>query len=168
MTDTPDHHDTRISSGDQAVPAEQGAGLWVRAVARLVDFVVLALTNVVLVGLLGDVVGTVLGAAVGLAYFAVLESDGRQTPGKLVTGLRTIGPSGLAPTLEQAVRRNIWVAFGLVGVVPFIGGLIAGAAQLAAVVMIAAGVSASSGGGRGWHDRFAGGTRVVPTRNVTR
>lgn len=163
MTDTPDH-DTHTSPGPQVDAAERKAGLGVRAVARLIDFVLLAIVNAVVLVVLGDALGTALGAAITLAYFAVLESTSGQTLGKMLMKLRTVGPIGGTPSLDQAVRRNIWVALGVVGVVPLVGGLISGAAQLAAAIMIAVGIADSSGGGRGWHDRFAGGTLVVRTR----
>ena len=158
------------------------AGLGPRALARLIDFVLLAVVNAVVVGvlvvglLLGRSGGLVMGAgasglaatalaavitaAVNLAYFAGLESRGGQTVGKMVMRLRVLGPSGGAPTLEEAIRRNVWVAFGIAGVVPVIGGLVGSLAQLAAVVMIA--IAIADGSGRqACHDRFAGGTGVV-------
>lgn len=151
------------------------AGIGPRALARLVDFVLLAVVNAVLVGVL--LVGALLGvsggfvsglgalvaAVVNLAYFAVLESRGGQTVGKMVLKLRVTGPTGGLPTLEQAVRRNVWVAFGAAGVVPVIGGLVGGLAQLAAVVLIAIALADRR---PGWHESFAGGTAVVETQPV--
>jgi hypothetical protein len=75
---------------------------------------------------------------------------------------------GNAPSVEQAIRRNIWVAFGIAGVVPIIGGLIGSLAQLGAVVMVAVGIADGKSGGRGWHDRFAGGTLVVAAGEADR
>ena len=43
--------------------------------------------------------------------------------------LKVFGPDGASnPTMEQAVRRNIWTGFGILGVVPIIGALIGGLA----------------------------------------
>src|SRR5690349_16776110 len=125
------------------------AGIGPRALARLIDFVLLAVVNAVLVGVLlvgallglsgGFVsgVGAIIGAVVNLVYFAGLESQVGQTVGKMVVWLRVTGPSGSLPSLEEAVRRNIWVAFGAAGVLPVIGGLVGSLAQLAAVAVIA-------------------------------
>lgn len=153
------------------------AGIGPRALARLIDFVLLAVVNAVLVGFLlvgallglsgGFVsgIGAVVGAVVNLAYFAGLESRLGQTIGKMVLKLRVTGPSRDLPTFEEAVRRNIWVAFSAAGIVPVIGGLVGSLAQLAAVVLIA--IALADGKGRAaWHDRFAGGTRVVATELV--
>jgi uncharacterized RDD family membrane protein YckC len=182
MTDAP--RDSLSSEGSPAVTPPAG-GLGVRAVARLIDFVLLAVVNAVIVGvvlvgailgesggmmmgagasgILASAVGAVCGAAINLGYFAALESGGRQTVGKKMMKLRVVGPDGNAPTIEQAIRRNIWVACGIAGVVPIIGGLIGSLAQLAAVVMIAIGIADGKSGGRAWHDRFAGNTLVVAT-----
>jgi uncharacterized RDD family membrane protein YckC len=180
MTDAPDHS---VHRAPDAAPTPTAATLGVRALARLVDFVLLAVVNAVVVGivvvgalfgqsggvLLGvggsgivaGAVGALLGAAINLAYFALLESRDGQTLGKRLFKLRVVDAAGRTPSLEQAVRRNIWVAFGVAGVVPIIGGLVGSLAQLVAVIMIAVGISDARAGGRGWHDRFAGGTLVV-------
>lgn len=190
MTDAPQHPGEDLSTEGPRTVTPTAAGLGVRAVARLVDFVILAVVNAVVVGalLVGAVlgqsggmvmgsgassivagaVGALLGALINLAYFAALESGGRQTIGKTVMKLRVIDEAGNAPSVEQAIRRNIWVAFGIVGVVPIIGGLIGGLAQLGAVIMIAVGITDSKSRGRGWHDRFAGGTLVVASSETGR
>ncbi len=152
-----------------------------RFLARLVDGILLAVvdgivvTGIVVGAILGDsggfpfgssgyaaaAVSSVLSAALYLAYFGYLESARGQSIGKSVMKLRVLGPQGGNPTLEQALRRNCWVAFGVLGVVPVVGGLVGELATLAAVVMIAIGISNDRADRRGWHDRFAGGTRVV-------
>jgi uncharacterized RDD family membrane protein YckC len=90
---TPDpaqHDDAWLQTG----PA---AGLWPRAGARLIDFVLLAVVNAVVVGVLvvgslfgrsggmlfgtgvssvgASAIGALLGAGINLAYFAVLASS---------------------------------------------------------------------------------------------
>ncbi|MEY3019046.1 MAG: hypothetical protein RLZZ272_30 [Actinomycetota bacterium] len=97
-----------------------------------------------------SLVGSIIGAAIFIGYFAFLESSRGQTIGKMLVRLRVEGPGGGNPTLEQAIRRNAWLALSIV---PWIGGL----AQFAAAVYIAVTISQ----GRPWHDAFAGGTRVV-------
>ena len=152
-----------------------------RFLARLIDHVLLLVVNFVLVSIfvvgslmngsggmfgggsnfLTNVVGSVLGAAIYLGYFAYMESSRGQTIGKMVVKLETRGANGGRPTMEEAVKRNIWVALTLLGIIPFVGGVLAGLAQLAAMIAIAVGISSDTAGRRGWHDKFAGGTQVV-------
>ena len=44
-----------------------------------------------------------------------MESSRGQTLGKMVLKLRRSGPTGSNPTLEQALRRNIFYAANLLG-----------------------------------------------------
>jgi uncharacterized RDD family membrane protein YckC len=152
-----------------------------RFLARLVDGILLAVIDGIVVS--GIIVGAIMGeggglyygtgnyaaaavsavlsSAIYLGYFGFLESTRGQTVGKMVMKLHVLGPQGGNPTLEQALRRNIWVAFGVLGVVPVIGGLVGGLASLVAVIMIVVGINGDTANRQGWHDRFAGGTRVV-------
>ncbi len=152
-----------------------------RFLARLIDFVLLGVVNAILVTVIvvgvvmGDsangfggastlaagLISSLLSAALYLGYFGYLESTRGQTIGKMVMKLRTVGPDGGNPTLEQALRRNVWVAFGALGVIPVIGGLIGSLASLAAVIMIAIGINKDPVNRQAWHDEFAGGTRVL-------
>lgn len=154
-----------------------------RFLARLVDYVLLMVVNVILVSTLvvgailgastgafgfgggGDfvagLVAAVLGAAIQLGYFAFMESSRGQTVGKMLLKLRVQGPAGGNPTFEQAVRRNAFTALGLIGIIPLIGWLLAPLAQLAAVIFIAVGINNDAVRRQGWHDQFAGGTTVV-------
>ena len=143
----------------------EAAGLVPRAAARLIDGVLVAVVGGVVVhlalgsmssGLVQGALAAVLTAALQLGYFAVLESRNGRTVGKSVMGLRVVGPDGAAPTLEQAVRRNVWLAAGALGLVPLIGALVGGLVQLGAAVAIAVGIANDTGLRRGWHDRFAG------------
>lgn len=143
-----------------------GAGLGIRFVARLLDSILLA----VLLSIVGAItgLGSVLSGSIDtttilfnaiwvlvvVGYFAWLESSRGQTVGKMVTRLRTVGPNGANPTFEEAVRRNGWYALGII---PFIGGL----AQFGVAIYIAITISQSAMN-VGWHDEFAGGTRVIP------
>jgi uncharacterized RDD family membrane protein YckC len=150
-----------------------------RFVARLLDGLILLVVNVVLIGPLiigaaltsaaglddgGFVTGAmraVLSAAISLGYFSWMESSQGRTVGKMAMRLRTLGPHGSNPTFEQALRRNVWVGLGVLGVVPVIGSLIGGLAELVAVILIAVGINGDPVRRQGWHDRFAGGTRVI-------
>ena len=99
---------------------------------------------------------------ISLGYFAFFESSRGATIGKQLMKLKVVGPDGASnPTMEQAVRRNIFLAFGLASIVPFVGSIIGGLGQLVAVIMIAVGINSDTVGRQAWHDKFAGGTRVL-------
>lgn len=153
------------------------ADLGTRFLARLIDHVILGVATAVLVVplLVGamftgsgnafgfgfgfsaySIVAAIVTALITIGYFALMESKMGQTVGKMVLGLRTEGPDGNKPTLEQAIKRNAWYALAIV---PFLGGL----AELAAAIYIAVTIS-NSATRTGWHDTYAGGTRVVKAK----
>jgi uncharacterized RDD family membrane protein YckC len=163
----------------------QPADLWPRFAARLIDYILLTLVNVFIVGfvIIGSLVGTsggtpngfgvgtgstwaanavfsVLAAVIALAYFTLMESSRGQTIGKMLLKLQTRGPDGANPTFEQALKRNAFTAIGVLGVIPFLG-FLANLLSLAAVIMIAVTISNNTATRRGWHDDFAGGTQVI-------
>lgn len=151
-----------------------------RFVARLLDTLLLIAVNILIVGLLvtslifgtsvsafsgggsfaANFVGTVLGVAINMGYFVYMETTRGETVGKMAMKLKVIGPTGQNPTPEESVKRNIWLAFGLAGIIPWLG-IIGGLASLAAVILIAVGISQDTERRQAWHDRFAGGTRVL-------
>jgi len=175
MTDQPEPD----QQGDAAsgVPAETvSADIGPRFLARLIDGVLLGVVYVVIIvpiivvaifsGASG--VGSAFGgfsagaffaaivfAAITIGYFALMESSRGQTVGKMLMKLKTQGPDGENPSLEMAIKRNLWYALSIV---PVIGGF----AQLAIVIYIAVTISQSATN-TGWHDTFAGGTRVIKT-----
>lgn len=105
---------------------------------------------------------SVISVAINLAYFGLLESSRGQTVGKMVMKLRTYGPDGVSnPTVEQALKRNGYLALNLISVIPFVGSLFAGLAGLAAMIYIAVTLNSDVPNHQGWHDKFAGGTRVL-------
>ena len=104
----------------------------------------------------GSLISAIVTSAITIGYFSLMESNMGQTVGKMLMGLRTEGPDGNKPTLEQALKRNAWYALSIV---PFLGGL----AQLAMTIYIAVTIN-NSATRTGWHDAFAGGTRVVKTK----
>lgn len=169
--------------GDQppAGPGSPGQ-LLDRFLARLIDHVLIGVVGVLIVVVL--VVGVIMGESGGmsmfgggnllvgaissilltllyLGYFAFLESNRGQTVGKMIMKLRTVAPQGGNPTLEQAVKRNIYVAAGILGIIPLLGGCVAGIAQIVGMVMIAVGINNDTVNRQAWHDNFAGGTRVI-------
>jgi uncharacterized RDD family membrane protein YckC len=102
---------------------------------------------------IGSIMISVVWVAIVIGYFAFMESSRGQTLGKMIMKLKTVGPDGQNPSFETAVKRN---AFYVLGIVPVIGGL----AQFAAVLYIAYTIN-DSPTHTGWHDEFAGGTRVM-------
>lgn len=105
----------------------------------------------------------IIQAALYLAYFTLMESNRGQTVGKMVMKLRTYGPDGVSnPTVEQAAKRNAYSALGILSIVPILGWFFLGwAAPLAAVIFIAITLNNDQPNHQGWHDKFAGGTRVL-------
>lgn len=163
--------------------------LLTRFLARILDGIIVAIPTaivVVLLQILGRAMGSVgewlfgiLAAIVYviavMGYFSWMEANKGQTLGKLVLKLRTEGPSGGNPTMQQAFKRNsfylITLAGVLLGAVVSIGILwilgsiiqvLAGIAGFVVVIMIAVSIN-SSPTKQGMHDKFAGGTRVVTT-----
>lgn len=150
-----------------------------RFLARLIDGVGLGIVYAILYAVLGGIflngltysIGewllfylffTVLTTVVSLGYYAYFESNQGATFGKQLMKLKVVGPDGAGnPTMEQAIRRNIFLAFSLAAIVPIIGSLLGGLASLVAVIMIAVGINNDTVGRQGWHDKFAGGTKVL-------
>ncbi len=104
----------------------------------------------------------IITVAVSIAYFAYLESTRGATLGKQLLKLKVVGPDGTGnPTMEQAVRRNAFYAIQLAYIVPIIGWIVGWLGMMIAVIMIAVGINNDTVARQAWHDRFAGGTRVV-------
>lgn len=159
----------------------QPADLMTRFLARLIDYVLLAIVQIFVVGVIvvgvfmgssstgfgadasfaSSAVTAILGAAVSLGYFAFMESSRGQTVGKMALKLETRGAAGGKPTLEEAVKRNAFTAIGVIGVIPILGWFLSPLLSLAAVVMIAVTINNNTATRQGWHDQFAGGTSVV-------
>jgi uncharacterized RDD family membrane protein YckC len=122
-----------------------------------VDGLIFVVVNIVL-GLIlqSTALAGLVGSLLYLGYYAYMESSRGQTIGKQVLKLRVHGASGGNPTMEEALRRNAWAALGLLAIVPILG-ILAGLAQLAAVIAIAVTISQDQLR-RGWHDKFANTT----------
>ena len=149
-----------------------------RFLAKLIDGVILGVVYGIIVGIVGGALITgfrsgsevyfyyliigVLSSLLYLGYFGYMESNRGDTIGKMIMKLKVFGPDGVSkPTLEQAIRRNIWVAAGLVSVVPVVGWWLGGLVQLGAVILIAVGINGDPAKRQHWFDKFAGGTQVV-------
>jgi uncharacterized RDD family membrane protein YckC len=141
----------------------QPGNLLDRFLARLIDGIIVGIVYwivyVILMGaidsyFLGLFFSGIVAAVLYIGYFAYLESERGQTFGKQIMKLKTFGPDGQSnPTMNEAVKRNIWYAFDIV---PILGGL----AMLASVIVIAVGIN-SDPQRQHWFDKFAGGTRVL-------
>ena len=152
--------------------AGQPADLMPRFIAKLIDAVVMLGINLVVgavfvgvlnSGFISGVFSTLLTTALTLGYYSYLESSRGQTIGKMVLGLKVRNLAGQNPTMEEALKRNAYFALSLIGILPFLGNLLAGLASIAAVIYIAVTINADTPLHRGWHDKF-GGTQVIKTR----
>jgi len=150
-----------------------------RFLARLIDGILLGIAFGILAAIFGGIFlngltystgewllywlfVSVIETALAIGYFAFMESSNGATLGKQLLKLRVVGPDGASnPTMEQAVRRNAFYALQLVYIVPIVGAVFGGLAMLAAVIMIAVTINNDPVNRQGWHDRFAGGTRVL-------
>ena len=140
----------------------QPGNLLDRFLARLIDGIIVGIPYWVVYVILMSATSYFLGlflagivlAVLALGYFGYMESNRGQTVGKQVMKLKTVGPDGQSnPTMNEAVKRNIWYAFGIV---PILGGL----AELASVIVIAVNIN-SDPQRQHWFDKFAGGTKVI-------
>ena len=102
---------------------------------------------------------TVLSGVAAFAYWTHFESTKGATIGKKLLGLSVVGPNGGLPTREEAAKRNAFVALQILSGIPFLGWLVS-LASFAAWIGIAVTIEKDSGK-QGFHDKFAGGTRVV-------
>jgi uncharacterized RDD family membrane protein YckC len=143
-------------------PGQPGS-LLDRFLARLIDGIIVGVVYVIIYAILASMTSYFLtvflsgiaGAVLYIGYFGYMESNRGQTIGKQVMKLKTVGPDGQSnPTMNEAVKRNIWYAFEIV---PFIGGL----AVLASVILIAVNINSDTVNRQHWFDKFAGGTRVL-------
>lgn len=159
-----------------------------RFLAKIIDSAIVWIPSMILYfigAIAGGVFGWILGAIISIiiaaavmGYFVYLESNSGQTVGKQLLKLRVVGPDGGNPDLEQAFRRNIWLGFtpaamiinAFLGAIPILGfilGLLISMAAsiggLIAVIMIAVGINSDAVNRQAWHDKFAGGTRVIKT-----
>jgi uncharacterized RDD family membrane protein YckC len=179
-TDTPGRRSREVLTWPGVRPAE----LERRLGARLIDDVILFLINLsVLILIIAAALGLsdgaqlspavtvairvatgVLGSAIYVGYFALFESRRGQTIGKMVFKLHTVGAQGGLPTWREAARRNLFMAFPLLAIIPGIGGLLALLAAFSAATSIGVSIGRDIPLRQGWHDRFAGGTRVVRVR----
>ncbi|CAM3564736.1 RDD family protein [Smaragdicoccus niigatensis] len=164
--------------------AGQPAELLDRFLALLIDSVLLWVVSWIVIAIVGVVsfasgsfaviavitfIGWLVVIAAQAAYFVLLQHQRGQTFGMQIMKLKVEGPTGANPTLEQAAKRCFYVflplTYAVGGLIPLIGwllSLVGAFALLAAYIYIAVTINQSPTR-QGWHDHFAGGTRVVKT-----
>lgn len=144
----------------------QPVGPWPRFGARLIDWLVLLIPQLIIGAVIGGGSSTigvasggrawfagVIGTLLTFGYFVFLETSRGQSVGKMALKFKVIGPDGGLPTTEASARRNAWL---LLSIIPILGGL------AGFVLAIVIGVTINNDPfKRGWHDNFAGGTAVV-------
>ena len=146
--------------------AGQPGELLPRLGARVIDALVIGVPFGIVTAIVSIAGSTfltvVLGLLTGLAmlgYAAYFESTKGWTLGKKALGLSVTGPNGGLPTLEEAVKRNAYLGLQALTGIPVLGWLF-NIASLAAFIGIAVTIEKSPTK-QGFHDVFAGGTRVV-------
>ncbi len=112
-------------------------------------------------GFIASAISTLISTALFVGYFAFMESSRGQTVGKMLLKIEVRGPDGQHPTLEQALKRNAYLAIGLVGIIPILGTLLAPLLSLGATIAIAVTINSNTATRQGWHDMFADGTSVI-------
>ncbi len=149
-----------------------------RFLARLIDGVILGVVFFILSFIVAAIlvsgytstgeayaVSAVVGVLVtliNLGYYVFLETTQGATLGKQLLKLKVVGTDGASlPTVQQSVKRNIFLAFNLAAIVPIIGSLLGGLAALVAVILIAVGINNDPVRRQGWHDKFADETQVL-------
>jgi uncharacterized RDD family membrane protein YckC len=142
-------------AGGREQPGQTPGELPPRVGARVIDVVLLSIPNIGLV--YGLDVGTGWLApqfVLSYAYFILLDAYWGTTVGKRLLRLRVTGPTGGRPDLGQAARREAFMLLDVIRL-PWVG-----SPALIAAIVIAVTISKSPTK-QGWHDQFAGGTRVL-------
>lgn len=163
--------------GQQNPPGGAPAGIGDRFLARLIDgllvgvvyYLIATIIVAIFVQNLFDanqvmtatIISQLINTALGLGYFAYMESSRGQTLGKMAMKLKVLGPNGANPSFAEALKRNIFMAISLLAIIPGNAGVsISGLLMVVALASIAFTITSDTSLRQGWHDKFAG-TRVV-------
>ena len=111
-------------------------------------------------GFIYSLLSTIISTVIVLGYFVFMESNRGQTVGKMLLKLKVQTADGSNPSMEEAFKRNIYMALYIANVIPWVGWLIGGLGLLAANIYIAVTINNDAQARRGWHDQF-GGTNVI-------
>lgn len=164
-----------------AVGVGQPADLQTRFLAKLIDWIALWVVMMILFAIIAAVffsaavggmnvfggggfgfslVTTLVSTALIVGYFSFMESNKGQTFGKMLMKIQVQRADGSTPTMEEALKRNAYLGLYIIGIIPFLG-FIGGLGVLAASIYIAVTINNNATTRQGWHDEFAGGTKVV-------
>lgn len=142
--------------------AGQPVDIWMRFAARLIDNFTAGIPAGIIAKIITAAGGGVLLALVAYAltfvilggYYVLMESQLGFTLGKKLLGLQVLAPDGTTNIpFDVALKRN---AFLFIGIVPCLGPLVV----LGLMIYIAVTISEDPYK-QGWHEKFAGGSRVV-------
>lgn len=163
--------------GAYGAPQPRPAELMDRFVGRLIDWLVLFVVQLVLSGVLGVIllgtdpgsaarwivsaISILVGLAISLGYYVFFETTSGQTLGKKAMKLKVVGPAGAPVTVQQSVKRNFFYLFALLGLIPILGTVVGGLAQIAAMIAIAVTISQDKQLRQGFHDKLANETYVM-------
>ncbi|MGK2881895.1 MAG: RDD family protein [Mycobacterium sp.] len=140
--------------GAGGVPGDVGIRFGARVIDGIIISVIASILGFLLLGNYFMYGGGLLSGVLLFVYFVAMEVTQGWTLGKKILGLSVHGPVGAPrPTLQQSAIRN---SFMLLGVIPFVGWILA----IAAYIYIAVTIS-NSPTKQGKHDELAGGTQVV-------
>ncbi len=98
------------AAGGYVGAREETAGFWIRAVAIIIDWIVLGIVSAILYGILGQESGAAhaLNTLIGIAYYVGMWTyNNGQTLGHQVLKLRVVRMDGQPITLGTAVIRYI-------------------------------------------------------------
>ena len=178
---TPDWRGQEDWGADVAPTGPQPASVGTRAVAYIIDSILLGIVNFLL-GLLiiapfvavdasgmatpftggalsaASIVASLIGAALTLAYFGFMEANNSgRTLGKMMLNIRATRANGEPLDLNDAVKRRLpFVLASLAGLIPFVGWI----ASIGIPIAILVTAVQDKPWNRGWHDHFAG-TMVI-------
>lgn len=158
----------------------QPAGVGIRIGAYIIDAIIVGIVNAIVAvivtipfavnegttgvpfvttgNFLASFIVGLLGAAVTLAYFGILESRNGQTLGKRLLNIRAVTADMGQLELPDAVKRRIPFVIGSIIPIPFIGPLVSLGLAIAIIVTTAT----DQPWHRGLHDKWAG-SMVVQT-----
>lgn len=94
--------------------------------------------------------GGLLGAGIFYAYFVFLEGSRGQTLGKMLLGMKVVGPNGAAIDYAQAAKRRFPFIIGSLIPIPILNSLVGFAIVIAILVTVV-----SDDANRGFHDKWA-------------
>lgn len=159
--------------GSDQPTGPQPAGLGLRIGAYVIDyiglFIIIAIITLILAipfaisegssampfagggSFLFQFITGLIGAAIILAYFGLMEANDGQTIGKKLLSVRAVKANGSSLELGDAIKRRVPFIIGSLIPIPFLGGLVGFAIAIAILVTAAQ----DNPFNRGLHDKWA-------------